>query len=149
MRQNRAAKQNSAPVMADAKIDQPFNINNYHEDRVWLNSMTTAGFALAVNKTPFGVEYFDTTYPDEWQVLFKQKHFVWVDPIVLNAMWYGNSNKRWSEIKAPDVRGVWKTAKFYGLVFGATFARTRAINKSVLSLARNDREFTEQEMDQL
>lgn len=136
-------------MMADVKIDQPFNSNNYHRDRAWLHSMTTSGFALVVNKNPLGVEYFDSTYADEWQVLYKQKHYVWVDPIVLNAMLYGNSDKRWSDIKAPDVRGVWKTAKLYGLVYGATFARTRALNKSLLSLAREDREFTDTEMFQL
>lgn len=149
MNQELVGQQDHAPVMADMRIDQPFNINNYLTDRLWLHSMSTGGFTLAVNKTPFGVEYFDSTFPDEWQMLYKQKHFVWVDPIVLNAMWNGNSDKRWSEIKAPDVRGVWKTASVYGLVYGATFARTRAINKSLLSLSRSDREFSDDEMDRL
>lgn len=146
MNQHRAVQPDFTPTMADMKIDQPFNIRNYIEDRRWLHSMSTSGFTLVANKTPFGVEYFDSTYPEEWQMLYKLRHMVWIDPIVLNAMLYGNSDNRWSEIKLPDARGVWKKARVYGLVYGATFARTRLMNKSLLSVARDDREFTDEEM---
>ena len=102
------------------------------------------GFILVSNMGMRGPEFFHSEYPREWQRLYETRNYTWGDPILIWSMMF-TGDKRWSEIKTPDPRGVLEAAKAFGINFGAILSRG-GIKKTVLSLAREDREFTDEEM---
>jgi LuxR family transcriptional regulator len=102
------------------------------------------GFILVSNMGLRGPEFFHSEYPKEWQREYEARNYTWGDPILIwSMMWTGD--RRWSEIRSPDPRGVMEAAKHFGITFGAIFSRG-GVKKTVLSLARADREFTNEEM---
>ncbi|WP_372574752.1 helix-turn-helix transcriptional regulator [Ruegeria jejuensis] len=127
-------------------IGLPSHIKGYMEDRQWLAVLAPSGFSLVINHTPHGSEYFDATYSVEWQEEYVNRMYLWADPVVLSTIYAGNNNKRWSEIKTPDVMGVMASAKRHGMKFGARIARRRGYRISFCALAREDREFTDDEI---
>lgn len=135
--------------LTELSIGLPSHIEDYMEDRKWLGTIAISGFSLVINHTPHGSEYFDATYPAEWQNLYVRKRFLWADPIIISTMMFGEGNKRWSGIKVPDVMGVLSTAAKFGLVYGARLSRTNGYKKSMLAVARYDRELLDEEIDKL
>ena len=105
----------------------------------------TCGFIFAHNITFRGPEYFHSEYPKEWQAEYESRSYAYFDPVLLwNIMNIGD--RRWSDIRLPDLRGVMKAARRFELNFGACFSRAHRGRKSILTLARPDREFTDEEM---
>lgn len=117
--------------------------------RAWLGELANSGYSVTVNSTGNAVEFSASTYPDSWKKLYEKSGFIMVDPILISSLFAGNSAKRWSEIKAPDVRGVLKKAADHGLNFGATVTRSQNGPISLLNTARSDREYTDGELVQL
>lgn len=109
-----------------------------------LRMLAPQGFIFVSNLHLRGPEFFHSEYPREWQREYEGKNYPWTDPVLIwSMMWTGN--KRWSEIKSPDPRGVREAASRFDLNYGAIFSRG-GLKKTVLSLARADREFTDEEM---
>ncbi len=110
-----------------------------------LRLLAPSGFIFAHNITFRGPEYFHSEYPRGWQAEYESKSYAYFDPVLLwNIMNIGD--RRWSEVKLPDIRGVMKEARKYELNFGASFSRSHRGKKSILTLARRDREYTDEEM---
>ena len=103
------------------------------------------GFVFVNSIGMKGPEFVHSEFPKPWQIAYEKRVFMWRDPVLLWAVMGKGGDKRWSDIDGLDVMGVMEAAKEFGLKFGAIFARG-SIKKSVLSLAREDREFTEEEM---
>ncbi len=110
-----------------------------------LRLLGTKGLIFAYNITFRGPEFFHSEYPKPWQVEYEGRSYAYFDPIFLWIL-MNTGDKRWSEIKLPDLRGVMKAARRHDLNYGAAFARTQNAKKSILTLARPDREFTDEEM---
>ena len=110
-----------------------------------LRLLGPSGFIFASNITFRGPEYFHSEYPKPWQVEYESKSYAYFDPILLWLV-MNTGDRRWSEVRLPDLRGVMKAAKRFDLTFGACMARNRRGKKSILTLARPDREFTNEEM---
>ena len=102
------------------------------------------GFVFVHNLGLRGPEFVHSEFPVAWQREYESKNYMWSDPVLLWSM-MSRGDKRWSEINAIDFRGVMAAAKRFGINFGAIFSRG-AVKKTVLSLARADREFTDEEM---
>jgi LuxR family transcriptional regulator len=109
-----------------------------------LRMLGPQGFILVSNMGLRGPEFFHSEYPKEWQREYEAKNYTWGDPILIWSMMF-TGDRRWSEINAPDPRGVLEAAKRFGITFGAIFSRG-GVKKTVLSLSRADREFTDEEM---
>jgi len=107
--------------------------------------MAPAGFILAFNLTMRGPEYFHSEYPKEWQREYERKNYAWGDPILLWAA-VNTGDKRWSDVRLPDLVGVFKAAERFNIRYGATFSRKHSGKKSVLTVAHDTREFTDEEM---
>ena len=121
-------------------------IPNYDSEVDRLLQYGPSGFVLAFNLTFRGPEHLHSAYPEEWVKLYQDRNYFFLDPI--NFWTFSHiGEKRWSEIKLPDVRGVMAEAKKYGLVYGAIFSRKRNDKKSLLSVARADRELTDLEIE--
>lgn len=121
---------------------------DYEAETQAIRDIGTAGVVISFNYTFRGPEYFESTYPEAWQELYENEHFHMKDPVLMWSATH-SGNKRWSEIKLPDMFGVLKHAAAHGLNFGATFSRFANRKRSVLSVSRSDREIDDQEMELL
>lgn len=104
-----------------------------------------AGFIFAANVTFRGPEFYHSEYPMPWQVEYESRNYAYFDPVVLWGL-MNIGERRWSEITLPDPRGVMKAARAHGMNFGAVFARVERGRRCVLTLARGDRDCTDEEM---
>lgn len=110
-----------------------------------LRLLAPQGFVFVHSIGMKGPEFVHSEFPKAWQVAYEKQNFMWRDPILLWSVTGRGGDKRWSDIDHIDLMGVMDAAKGFGLNFGAIFTRG-TIKKSVLSLARTDREFTDEEM---
>ena len=113
-----------------------------------LRLLGPAGFILVFNLNLRGYESFHSEYPKAWQQEYEERNYGWGDPVLLWAM-ATTGDARWSAIRWPDLKGVMEASRRFGINFGAVFSRRGAAGetrKTVLSLARSDREFTDEEM---
>jgi LuxR family transcriptional regulator, quorum-sensing system regulator SdiA len=126
----------------------PSHLSAYGKHREILAGLGGSGFSVVLNYTRRGPEYFESTYPTEWQDEYENGHYYYKDPVFIWAL-AANGDKRWSEIPVPDLGRIMRIARRHGLIFGAAFARTINRNKSLISVARDDRELTDDEMTAL
>lgn len=110
--------------------------------------MAPSGYVLAFNYSWAGPELFDCTYPEDWQQHYHSRSMWKADPITLWIM-ANDGQKRWSEIKLTKMNSLMTEAADYGLAFGVVLARSKRMRKSVLSVARPDREYTDGEIEAL
>lgn len=126
----------------------PTHLPNYADHRALFASVGAAGFSLLLNFSRQGPEYLDSTYPVAWQEEYDAGHYCYKDPVLIWSL-AATGNKRWSAVPFPDALRVMKRARAHGLNFGAAFVRTEGKNRSLLAVARSDRELTDDEMIQL
>lgn len=117
----------------------------FHDSLDRITSIGTEGYFVMVNHVRMGPEFIQSSYPQDWQAEYDQNAYHLRDPILLWSLAQDGA-RRWSEVTIPDAFGVMKRARRHGLVFGAVFSRGVSIKKSVLSVARDDRELTDKEM---
>ncbi|WP_299850838.1 autoinducer binding domain-containing protein [uncultured Roseovarius sp.] len=110
-----------------------------------ISSIGTEGYFVMVNHSRKGPEFIQSSYPQEWQTEYDENSYHLKDPAFLWSL-AKNGSRRWSEIKLPDPSGVMKKARRYGLIYGAIFSKGFLTKKSVFSVARDDRELTDDEM---
>ncbi len=123
----------------------PSHIPDYELFVAQVESVAVSGFALLLNYTIHGPEFSQITYPKAWLDEYEIRRYYFTDPVFLFGV-ANDKNRRWSEIRLPDIRRIMKRARSHGLSFGAVFSGSNRANKSMLSVARNDRELTDQEM---
>lgn len=106
------------------------------------------GRTVLINYNLRGYEHFDSTYPQEWQDEYVENNFQAVDPV---AVWsfIRQGVCRWSEIGLPDPFKITKKGAKYGLNFGATWCRKTGPKRSVVYIARSDREFKDEEIESI
>ena len=102
-------------------------IPNFNSEVSSLRFMGKSGFILAFNMTFRGPEYLHSEYPAEWQKIYEDRNYFFVDPVLIWSV-TKTGNKRWSEIKLPDIRGVMSEARKCDLNYGAAFSR-KSMNK--------------------
>lgn len=121
-------------------------IPNYDDEIQKLRDWGPSGFILAFNLTFRGPEHLHSEYPPEWRDIYEARNYFFTDPILVWAV--GNSgNRRWSEIRLPDIRDMMTEAKAFDLNYGAVFSRKSESKRSFLTISRNDREFTDTEIE--
>ncbi|MDO8986346.1 LuxR family transcriptional regulator [Cypionkella sp.] len=120
-----------------------------------LRDIAPSGYILALNVRYMSPEFYHVTYPAEWVETYTRRRYVMFDPVVLWSV-VGTGTKRWSEfsvagMKATSLR-VLTEARAYGLNFGAMIVARNATadnEKCLISAARPDREFTDDELQTL
>ncbi|WP_299655638.1 autoinducer binding domain-containing protein [uncultured Jannaschia sp.] len=120
-------------------------IPNYEAELAHLHGLGPAGFVMAFNYRVSGPELMALGYPEAWHKEYEERNYFVGDPVLLWS--FVNSGvKRWSEIKLPDPRGVMNAALKFDLRYGAVFSVKKGRKRSVLSVARGDRELTDDEI---
>jgi LuxR family transcriptional regulator len=110
-----------------------------------LRLLGPSGFIIAFNISFRGPEHFHSEYPRAWQAEYDRRNYGYFDPVLLWTI-MNTGEKRWSDIRVPDLRGVMRAAARHALTYGAAFSRSRSEHKSILTIARPDREFADEEL---
>lgn len=121
-------------------------IPNYDQEIQHLRLWGPEGFTLAFNLTYRGPEHLHTELPEAWRDLYEEQSYFSVDPVLVWTL-RNTGARRWSEIKLPDIHEVMVAARRFRLSYGGIFSTTRGKKRSLLSVARADRELTDTEME--
>ena len=114
--------------------------------------IANAGYTLALNIRHFTPEFYRSIFPDRWIHEYTRARYVLFDPVTIWSA-ANTGTTRWSEINLPLVSKagskILNAAAAHGLRFGG-LAVTRSDDgrgaKCLLSVARNDRELTDDEL---
>ncbi|PYE85498.1 LuxR family transcriptional regulator [Pseudoroseicyclus aestuarii] len=88
------------------------------------------------------------TYSREWTDAYTRRGLIMTDPTVR----WGLRNTgmiRWSDLAPEDEAGILAIAAEYGLAHGVTYATQTGGSRSVCSFARSDRDFSQQDCDEI
>jgi len=86
------------------------------------------------------------TFPKGWMDLYTKEAYALRDPIIA----WGFSQigtQRWSEFEIPDPFGIFEQARDFGMQFGFAVSCGPMSSRTIASAAREDREFTDGEME--
>lgn len=98
-----------------------------------------------VNFSVMGYEHFECSFHDKWKVEYDQGQYFLSDPVFIWAI-QNEGSIRWSNVEIPDPSKIMEKSKRYGIVYGATFAAKTGTKRSMVFVARKDRELTDEEM---
>lgn len=104
------------------------------------------GFAVGLHIRFLSPLIMVNTYPEEWQEIYTAKVYGLRDPTLAWGLSH-TGVRRWTEIGLPDPFGIMKEAAEYGLVFGMISAVGPLSSRTILGATRDDREYTEEEME--
>lgn len=118
----------------------------FEDELKTLGSIGNAGFFMGFGINLRGAEYMHVGYPDVWRDEYEEGNYYIADPIVI-WVFTQKGYRRWSEVKIPDVRGVMDKARAHGLVYGAVFSTVVNKKRCFLTVARDDRELSDIELE--
>lgn len=113
-----------------------------------LKLQSPCGFAAAFQVTFTTSRYLFQTYDEEWMNYYSRMGLVLKDP----AVRWGFSNDgiaSWADLQKLDHHGVFDKAAEFGLKYWAVTATSDGGSKSIGAFARSDRDFTDEEREQL
>lgn len=86
-----------------------------------------------------------STMPQAWQDIYAANAYALRDPMVFWGI-SKSGGVRWSEITLPDPFGVMQKAAEFGLRYGATVSCGKITSRTLVGVARDDREYTDDEI---
>lgn len=113
-----------------------------------LNSMAPMGYSVGLHirfATPL---VYKSTYPAAWVAIYNDHSYYLRDPLVFWGVGV-EGTKRWSEIPLPDPFSVMKKAAVHGLNYGAVSSYGPITSRSIVGIARSDREFDSDELERV
>lgn len=113
-----------------------------------LQDLAPAGYFLALRVRGASPLMVFKTFPPDWLDTYMENGYMMRDPITTWALTIGGTI-RWSSPFLPDPFGVLRHAAEYGLKYGASAAHGPRTALTLCSICRQDREPTQDEMDEL
>ncbi|KPU83303.1 hypothetical protein JI58_09340 [Marinosulfonomonas sp. PRT-SC04] len=110
-----------------------------------LDDIAPAGYAAGLKLRFSGPALVKGTYPAEWTAHYGDSLMAFWDPVVVWSL-ANTGHIRWSALKIPDPMGVMKQARAHGLKYGVVIALGKLSKRSLLGIARSDREFSDEEI---
>jgi len=113
-----------------------------------LMALAPMGFALALHVRFTTPTFLFQTYDRKWRDHYTQHGYVMSDP----AVHWGFENRgtrTWAELEHMDTAGVFKAAAEHGLRYGIVCALGEDTSPSFCAFARQDRDFTQAETDEI
>ena len=88
------------------------------------------------------------TYPEKWSEFYSHNGYALRDPTI--AWGFSTTGAcRWSALPIPDPFNILKDAADHGLTFGVTVSHGPISSRTIASFARDDREFTDDEIAEI
>ena len=116
----------------------------FHE----LGDLSPSGFSAGLHIRFASPLVYVKTYTPEWQKVYDENAYALRDPLVFWGLGVRGAT-RWSEIRLPDPFNIMGQARDFGLKFGVVVSWGPINSRSIVGTARSDREFTQQEMDDI
>ena len=113
-----------------------------------LDEFAEAGYFLALHIRFTSPLMFFQTYSPEWTKQYTERGYVLRDPMTAWAF-AATGATRWSNPRVPDPFKIFAEAHKFGLRYGVTLSTGPITSRTVCSLARGDREFTDDEIESL
>lgn len=115
------------------------------EELPGIGAIATAGYFLGLRIRGASPMMAFHTYPQPWIDEYTGNGYLLRDPVTTWAMTVGGT-VRWSSPLLPDPFRIFRKAAAHGLNYGASVARGRVGSLTLCSLARSDRELTDDEI---
>lgn len=113
-----------------------------------LDPYAESGYFLALHIRFTSPLLFFQTYKREWADHYSERGYVLRDP--MTAWSFASTGvTRWSDKRIPDPFRIFDEARKFGLNYGATVSCGPILSRTVASIARSDREFTDDELAEL
>ena len=110
-----------------------------------LSRHAPAGFSAGLHIRFASPLIYVRTYDEAWLKIYDENAYALRDPLVFWGVG-GKGATRWSEIKLPDPFNILGQAKAHGLTYGVVVSCGPITSRTIVGLARADREFTDAEI---
>ncbi len=110
-----------------------------------LTDLSPKGYALGLHIRFATAHLMIQTYDPRWMQIYNQNGYMLADPMVFWG--FGNDGAiRWSDIDLPDPHDIFGQAREFGMNYGMTVAVGPTSSRTLGGFARDDREFTDEEI---
>lgn len=110
-----------------------------------LEEIAPLGYAVGTHIRFAKPLFIRSTLPASWQRAYADNAYALRDPMIFWGISKAGSI-RWSEITLPDPFGVMTKAAEHGLKYGATVSCGKITSRTLVGVARDDREFHDDEI---
>lgn len=110
-----------------------------------LGALSPLGYTAGLHIRFASPLYFKSTYPQAWQETYSHNNFALRDPLVFWGISQTGAT-RWSRIALPDPFGVLAQAHAHGLAYGVIASTGKITSRTIVGVARSDREFDDAEV---
>ena len=124
-----------------------FELRKRALDRLFseLSELAPRGFGAGLHIRHSTPLIYRSTYPSTWVEVYNSQSYYLRDPVVFWGFSV-EATLRWSEINLPDPFGIMSKAALHGLKYGAACAHGPVSSRSIIGIARSDREFDAAEL---
>lgn len=113
-----------------------------------LGKHAPAGFSAGLHIRYAAPLVYVRSYPDAWVKLYDENAYAMRDPTVFWGLGVKGCT-RWSGIRLPDPFNIMGQARKNGLVYGVVASCGPITSRSIIGVARADREFSDDEMEKV
>lgn len=110
-----------------------------------LTQLAPVGFSAGLHIRFASPLIYVRTYDEEWTKVYDENAYALRDPLVFWGLGV-KGHTRWSEIKLPDPFNILGQAQRYGLNYGAVVSCGPITSRSIVGMAHDTREFTDNEI---
>ncbi len=110
-----------------------------------LSQLAPAGFSAGLHIRFASPLIYVRTYDEAWTKIYDENAYALRDPLVFWGLGV-KGHTRWSAIRLPDPFNILGQARIHGLVFGAVVSCGPITSRSIVGMAHNEREFTDDEI---
>jgi len=111
-----------------------------------LENAAPAGYSAGLHIRFAAPLIYVRTYDPRWIKVYDENAYALRDPLVFWGLGVKGTT-RWSEIRLPDPFNIIGRAREYGLLHGAVISHGPISSRSIVGIARADREFTNDEIE--
>ncbi len=111
-----------------------------------LGNLAPLGYSVGLHIRYASPLFYRKTYVAEWQKVYDDNAYALRDPTVFWGLGVKGAT-RWSSIKLPDPFNIIGKAQKFGLLYGAVISWGPITSRSIVGIARGDREFTDAEIE--
>ena len=110
-----------------------------------LSQLAPKGFSAGLHIRFASPLIYVRTYDEAWTKIYDDNAYALRDPLVFWGLGVKGCT-RWSAIKLPDPFNILGQARAFGLTFGAVVSHGPITSRTIVGIARDDREFTDEEI---
>jgi LuxR family transcriptional regulator len=110
-----------------------------------LSAMAPMGYGAGIHIRFASPLRYHSTFPAAWRELYDSQNLQLRDPLLFWGMSQTGAT-RWSAVTLPDPFGVLRLAADHGLRFGVTVSTGKITSRTIVGIARSDREYDDAEV---